>query len=256
MKIERLFLIFLLMFFYVHAYSQRQFEDMPALIAHAGGIIDGHAYTNSVEAMEESMNNGYKYVEIDLLISSDGYPVAAHDWEMFNEATGFPEYGDEVLNYDEFVSRKLYGKYTPMTYREIIYFFDTYPDWILVTDKLDDVEILDSFFPRYRDRILVESFSYDAYVKLRAANYRTIYASYGGLHPVLVNSLKNMLQGGAPIDLVTVYVSDESEVLEEFNKYRCILPLRIAACTTDDGKYVDDHLGKEFDLIYTNKVTP
>lgn len=256
MKVEKLILPFLLILLSVQTYSQRQFEDMPGLIAHAGGVIDGYVYTNSVEAMEESMNNGYKYVEIDLLISSDGYPVAAHDWEMFNEATGFPEYGDEALNYDEFVSRKLYGKYTPITYKEIIYFFDTYPDWILVTDKLDDVEILDSFFSRYRDRIIVESFSYDAYIKLRAVDYRAIYASYGGIYPVLANSLKNMVQGGAPIDFVTVFVSSESDVLEEFQKYKCILPLKIAACTTDDEMYIDDHLGNEFDLIYTNKVAP
>lgn len=238
----------------MQGYSQRQFEDMPGLIAHAGGIIDGYEYTNCVEALESSLNDGYKYVEIDLLISSDGYPVAVHDWEMFNEATGFPEYGNEALNYDEFVSRKLYGKYTPITYREIIYYLDKNPDWILVTDKLDDVDVLNTYFAEYKDRMLVEAFSFDAYVKLTAANFRAMFSSYvGHSHYLLAYSLENMIRGGAPIDFVTLFIQPE---LGDIQKYRCIFPLKIAAYTTDDDKYVDDHLGNEFDLIYTNKVTP
>lgn len=238
----------------MQSYSQRQFEDMPGLIAHAGGAIDGYEYTNCVEALEKSLSDGYKYVEIDLLMTSDGYPVAAHDWAMFNEATDSPESGDKVLSYDEFVSRKLYGKYTPITYKTIIHYLDINPNWILVTDKLDDVNVLNAYFEDYKDRMLVEAFSVDAYVQLTAANFRAMYASYGGqTHYLLAYSLENMIKGGAPIDFVTLYIQPD---LEDFQKYRCIFPLKIAAYTADDEMYIDDHLGNEFDLIYTNKVTP
>jgi len=57
------------------------------LIAHAGGGINGLKYTNSLEAMEQSIEHGFKMVELDLLISSDGRIVAVHDWKTFHEMT-------------------------------------------------------------------------------------------------------------------------------------------------------------------------
>lgn len=42
------------------------------LIAHAGGVIDGVRYTNSLEAAESSAKRGYKYIEFDLLRKDTG----------------------------------------------------------------------------------------------------------------------------------------------------------------------------------------
>ena len=38
------------------------------LIAHAGGSIEDTIYTNSYEAIINSINKGYKYIEIDFRI--------------------------------------------------------------------------------------------------------------------------------------------------------------------------------------------
>ncbi len=54
------------------------------LIAHAGGGINGLKYTNSLEAMEQSIEHGFKMIELDLLISSDRRIVAVHDWNRFH----------------------------------------------------------------------------------------------------------------------------------------------------------------------------
>ena len=35
------------------------------LIAHAGGGIEGKVYTNSKEAVLNSLNNGYRFIELD-----------------------------------------------------------------------------------------------------------------------------------------------------------------------------------------------
>lgn len=58
------------------------FADYP-LIHHAGGGIEGNTYTNSVEALENTLR---KYpdkcvVEIDFLRTSDGELVCCHGWE-------------------------------------------------------------------------------------------------------------------------------------------------------------------------------
>ena len=53
------------------------------LIAHAGGEIDGYVYTNSLEALQQAASRGYKFIELDLLLTSDSVLVAAHSWEDF-----------------------------------------------------------------------------------------------------------------------------------------------------------------------------
>ena len=50
-------------------------------IAHAGGSINYHVYTNSLESLEKNYNLGARYFELDLLLTSDGKIAAAHDWD-------------------------------------------------------------------------------------------------------------------------------------------------------------------------------
>ena len=49
-----------------------------ALIAHGGGAINGEIYTNSKEAVLQSLEAGYKYIEVDLFQLKDGTIVCAH----------------------------------------------------------------------------------------------------------------------------------------------------------------------------------
>lgn len=230
-------------------FPQKAYDNFPALIAHGGGRFNSEIYTNCVEALESSLQAGYKYVELDLLLSSDGYIFAAHDWEMFNENTGYPELGDAELSLEEIESRKLYSKYTPITYKEIIAFFEKNPDWVLVTDKIDDPLILDEFFISYKERIIVEAFSLDAYYELREAGYNTMVSMNNEVQHTIAWSVENMIQGGAPIDFVTVHYTNGCE---ELSKFKCLFPLKIAAYTVNDEEFVSDHLGNEFVLIYTD----
>ena len=51
-------------------------------IAHAGGAINGHRYTNSLEALEENKRKGHILFEIDLEWTEDKGLVAIHDWDF------------------------------------------------------------------------------------------------------------------------------------------------------------------------------
>lgn len=50
------------------------------VIAHAGGGIDGHIYTDSLEAINNSYDNGARLFDIDLRFTSDIEIVLRHDW--------------------------------------------------------------------------------------------------------------------------------------------------------------------------------
>lgn len=54
-------------------------------IAHAGGPISKNIYTNSKESVLNLLKNGFKYIELDLLITKDNHIIAAHDWSFINE---------------------------------------------------------------------------------------------------------------------------------------------------------------------------
>ena len=52
------------------------FNDKKRYIAHAGGEILGNTYTNSLEALNNSYKNGFRYFELDMIVTADNYIVA------------------------------------------------------------------------------------------------------------------------------------------------------------------------------------
>src|SRR5690606_19320291 len=72
----------------------------PPLVAHAGGAIYGFKLTNSLEALEESYENGFKLIEMDFEWTSDGKVVAIHDWGPMVERLFMTE--ERVLSHEEF----------------------------------------------------------------------------------------------------------------------------------------------------------
>jgi hypothetical protein len=139
------------------------------LIAHAGGAVDNNVYTNSREAIEGSIKNGRKYVEIDLIKTSDGEYIAGHDWERINKMMG--RKGDKPLSRDEFLSSKLYDKYTTMSIDDVAELFEKYPDWIMIVDKIRDLDYLHKHLP-YHDRMIVQVFALHNYFKALQLGYK------------------------------------------------------------------------------------
>ncbi|MEZ9567227.1 glycerophosphodiester phosphodiesterase family protein [Vibrio splendidus] len=129
------------------------------LIAHAGGGINGLKYTNSLEAMEQSIEHGFKMVELDLLISSDGRIVAVHDWKTFHEMTNSNNTGS--ISSKEFESKIIYDKYKTLNISTAIDILDE-NDVVLVTDKIKNLALLSKYIID-KDKSIIEVFSIDKY---------------------------------------------------------------------------------------------
>ena len=158
--------------------TQERSEDFSfEYIAHAGGAIDNCVYTNSREAMEQALANGFRFVEFDLLFTSDSILVAAHSWSEFNEMTDSAHLGNAVPLYSDFSSRKIYGKYTPLSAREINDFFEQHDSLFLVTDKMSQPELLQEYFPNLNERMVVEAFSFQHYCRLKSHGYYRVFYS-------------------------------------------------------------------------------
>jgi hypothetical protein len=125
-------------------------------IAHGGGEINGVKSTNSKEALDLNYKKGFRLFELDIIETSDGKMVAAHDWKMWSRFTDYK--GSLPPSLAEFKKHKIYGDYHTLDLEGINKWFAAHPDAILVTDKINDpITFAGSFVDK--DRLIMELFS-------------------------------------------------------------------------------------------------
>lgn len=156
-------------------------------IAHGGGAIDGHIATNSLEAIDNAIAHGFRYIELDLQLTADSFLVATHDWDSFREITGFKNYDNRPPTLEEFKNCRIWGKYTPLTYCMIDSIFFRHPELILVTDKLDDAYYLQKFLPGLTNKTMVECFTRNKFDKIKKTGAFIPMSSYPNIIPGQMN---------------------------------------------------------------------
>lgn len=134
-------------------------------IAHAGGCIERYLYSNSLDAVNNALHHNMDCIELDLSVTSDGQLVAWHDWNF--EWTAPP-------THDEFMARKIYGRFTPIDFPRIDSLLTANPHLSLVTDKISDPAIIDHWLHAYKNRVWVECFSDADYFALQKMGYHVL----------------------------------------------------------------------------------
>lgn len=125
-------------------------------IAHAGGAVDGVKSTNSKEALDQNYKKGFRLFELDIITTSDGKFVAAHDWKMWARFTDYK--GVLPPSHNVFMKHKIYGDYTTLDMKGINDWFAAHSDAILITDKLNEpIEFANQFLDK--KRLIMELFS-------------------------------------------------------------------------------------------------
>ena len=115
-----IFIVFFLILFYFKSdretfqyndqilklFNEKQYK----FIAHAGGGIDQHTYTNSLEAVNLSISKGFKLIEIDLRETKDKHFVGVNTWPKYKRDNLFDEndINDEPLYLKEFKKIKIF----------------------------------------------------------------------------------------------------------------------------------------------------
>ncbi|MFA7241077.1 MAG: hypothetical protein WC091_13290 [Sulfuricellaceae bacterium] len=84
-------------------------------IAHAGGTIDGHKYSNSIEAIIRSVSIGFSYIELDVVQLADGFGIAHDGMERSYGVNDFSQ-----VNNVDFLNLKVYGRYTPPQFEQLL----------------------------------------------------------------------------------------------------------------------------------------
>ena len=103
------------------------------IMTHALGGLDGFTYLNSRESFINYYDKGCRLFEVDLSLTSDGVWVCRHNWkESMGQWKGDKK---KVLSSEEFLNTPIYGKYTPLSFKELLMLLDEYPDAFVLLDS-------------------------------------------------------------------------------------------------------------------------
>ncbi len=102
-------------------------------MAHAGGGYEESIYNNTEVAILSSIQNSFKFIEVDMLLTLDNKLVCSHGWdEATYKATRIDYKGTPT--YDEFMSWKIQGKYNTIDASSLIDIMIEYPDLLVEID--------------------------------------------------------------------------------------------------------------------------
>lgn len=130
-------------------------SDPKRFIAHAGGMIDKEIYTNSLEALNNSYKNGFRYFELDILKTADGKYISYHDWENWRNKFN---YSGKIPTEKEFIEYSAKSKFKHLLMSDINKWFNEHKDAVLVTDKINEPKEFAKHFID-KDRLMMELFS-------------------------------------------------------------------------------------------------
>ena len=243
--------MFLILLFILWVYlpftSVEDCEYRDRLVAHGCGSVDGCLQTNCKEALLKSVKNGIKKIEIDLYITKDGHLVCIHDLALFNKMCNRKE--GTPLYYSDFKGCKIYGKYTPMSFNDVIDLQSQY-GFTIMTDKISDVKLLNKYIPNsLRNEIYVEAFSIDDYIELENNGYIPMYSAtfrYKDIPRFITDCFKK--QG--LIDFVVVSHKSFGFYLRLVRK----LGVKVAVYTQNNKAYINKYILKKADYIYIDSI--
>ena len=256
MKISKVFFIILSLLTFV-ACAQNNGNINVNVIAHAGGVVNGVAMTNSREALFSARDKGFKFIELDLLFTADSMLVAYHSWDEYNVAIGKQENSSVAPTLKDFLSRQLPGGFTPLTADDINDFFISHDSIFFVTDKISDAKILNKFFPRLKNRMVVEAFNYKDYSDLLKENYA--YVTYSCMaNDVYVAPIKHLLFHwifpGKKIECVALHTSAFD--YNYLKILRAVTDFKISLFTVNRLKEIPREYIKDICFLYTDSLLP
>ncbi|MDE6604107.1 MAG: hypothetical protein K2K90_18555 [Lachnospiraceae bacterium] len=235
-------------------------------IAHAGGIIDGHDYTNSLEAILSNYGKGQRVFEIDFARTIDNQLVCTHGWDpaLLEDGTS-----DEEISAQKFMSTLIRGQYTPLSLEELGRLMEQYPDlWVVTDTKNSAVESVQQDFEILRDtmkehgmefvldRMIIQIYNEEMYHTVyRIYPFKswiyTLYKFWGGDTETFLQCVRFCY--GHDINGITTwnfYVTPE--LLEITKAYG----IPWYAHTENDVKNADELIRQGLSGIYTDSITP
>lgn len=153
-------------------------------ISHAGGRINGLTYTNCLEALNNSVEKGFKLIELDFNWTKDNQLVLIHDWgEIVNKLFGVTP-GDPYY-YDEYLDFKMINNWRHLTPDSLSNWLKKNPSISIVTDikgrNIKGLSMIKENYPELIDQFIPQIYLFDEYLRVKSLGFKniilTLYAS-------------------------------------------------------------------------------
>ncbi|MBR0599127.1 glycerophosphodiester phosphodiesterase family protein [Sinanaerobacter chloroacetimidivorans] len=159
---------------YAEETAERSYEKV---IAHGGGVYKGYETTNSVEALNQAIEHGYKLIELDMELTSDQKVIMLHDWDR-TTLHYFGTVFDRKISQSQFLNLTIHGQLEVLTFDKLITILKQAPGIKIVSDtKGDNLELLSQIakeYPEYVCRIIPQIYDYDELEPVKALGYEDI----------------------------------------------------------------------------------
>ncbi|MBC8501366.1 MAG: hypothetical protein H8D38_06405 [DPANN group archaeon] len=144
-------------------------------VAHAGGGIEGQTYTNSIDALNYNIKQGFLYFELDFDLTKDDQIVCIHDWNRYVEKFGFKD----RPTLQEFKEKEAsYSNYEKCTLYSLIDWLEDNPSAIIITDVKSDnlktLKIMSEKIPDFEKRIIPQIYHPLNFNAVREFGYKKI----------------------------------------------------------------------------------
>jgi|GEM_PF-582111 len=232
-------------------------------MAHALGGYEGNIYTNSEEALINSLQY-YKFMEVDMTLTKDDKLVCSHGWDKeTGKHTQIVYTEDEAPEYEEFMSWKICGKYRPTDAATIIEYMRRYPNLLIEIDlkkadrektkiMIEQLVELAGHDESILDRILMQFTSEEAFFAIEEV-YHFKYYQYFTYKSKLPDKLDHVIKFCRDNNITSIAVNHTvltDEMIEKIKSNGFYL----LAFTIDDREIAEEFLKKGVDTICTNFI--
>jgi glycerophosphoryl diester phosphodiesterase len=154
-------------------------DPPPRLIAHSAGIGNHRTYTNSLEALDNSVARGHTVIEVDLSWTYDRHLVLIHDWgyefeKLFDRSPG-------RLTLAEFRSLPSAYGLSHLSFQDLAGWLLGNPDVLIITDikkrKIEGLRLIAEEYPQLLHRIIPQVFQPDTYFEVTKLGYDRVILS-------------------------------------------------------------------------------
>jgi len=229
------------------------------LVAHAGGVVGGYVYSNTLEALQNSVARGYRLIELDFMPTTDGRIVLTHVWHYMT--TRVPGAYDHIVSYDVFMSYRLYNRYTPMNLEMLIDFLDEHPDIRVITDTKDGYDaytalyVIAEQFPGHIHRFIAQAYRFEHVNRIRALGFEDVIVTLYMYPPAFFDDPAEIARLAQEHDVYAITIS-EYGVDHAYAALLDVENVRFFANTVNNPYRAQELFEMGFFGIYTNFLVP
>lgn len=227
--------------------------EAEVLVAHAGGAVYGFKLTNSLEALDEAYENGFRLIELDFEVTVDGEYVLIHDFESMGQRMLFRE-GRPTL--DEFQSADTFIDLTLLDLSELVKWVSKHKDCYIITDaKCGNFPFLEQLYDisgEYAGNFIPQAYSYEEYEAVKSIGYERVILTLYRMAYVSTDELIDFAKREEPFGITVSYDRFEEGFLASLSENG----VRVFAHTVNDLAFFEAWRDKGLFGIYTDYFVP